>query len=56
MNKEIRKVKVISRNVLESVSYYSRFNPLYKKKTNILGSIILVVGKSPIDIMEPILL
>jgi len=29
MNKEIRKVKLISKNVLESLSYYSRFNPLY---------------------------
>ena len=29
MNKEIRKVKWISINVLESVAYYSRFNPLY---------------------------
>ena len=29
MNKEVRKVKLISKNVLESVAYYSRFNPLY---------------------------
>ena len=29
MNKLIRKVKLISRNVLESVAYYSKFNPLY---------------------------
>ena len=29
MNKVIRKVKLISRNVLESVAYYSKFNPLY---------------------------
>ena len=29
MNKEIRKVELISRNVLESLVYYSRFNPLY---------------------------
>jgi len=28
MNKEVRKVKLISKNVLESVVYYSRFNPL----------------------------
>ena len=57
MNRKVRKVKLISRNVLESVAYYSRFNPLYKKKTNIvkMGSIIFVVGKSPMDLMEPIL-
>ena len=30
MNREIRKAKLISRNVLEFVAYYSRFNPLYK--------------------------
>ena len=29
MNKETRKVKLISRNVLESLVYYSRFNLLY---------------------------
>ena len=29
MNKEIRKVKSISKNVLESVVYYSKFNLLY---------------------------
>jgi len=29
MNKEVRKVKLISKNVLESVAYYSRFNQLY---------------------------
>ena len=29
MNKYTRKVKLISRNVLESVAYYSRFNQLY---------------------------
>ncbi len=29
MNKEVRKVKLISKNVLESVAYYSGFNPLY---------------------------
>ena len=29
MNKEIRKVKLISRNVLETLVYYSRFNILY---------------------------
>jgi len=29
MNKSIREVKLISRHVLESVSYYSKFNPLY---------------------------
>ena len=29
VNKSIRKVKLISKNVLESVAYYSRFNPLY---------------------------
>ena len=29
MNKEIRKVKSISKNVLESVVYYSNFNLLY---------------------------
>jgi len=29
MNKEIRKVKLISKNALESLVYYSRFNPLY---------------------------
>ena len=29
MNKEVRKVKLISKNVLESVAYYSRFNSLY---------------------------
>ena len=28
MNKEIRKVKLISKNVLESILYYSKFNPL----------------------------
>ena len=37
MNKEIRKVKLISKNVLESVAYYSRFNPLYLKKELILN-------------------
>ena len=31
MNKEIRKVKSISKNVLESVVYYSKFNLLYLK-------------------------
>ena len=31
MNKEIRKVKLISKNVLDSLSYYSRLNPLYYK-------------------------
>ena len=38
MNKEVRKVKLISRNVLESLVYYSKFNPLYfyKKIPNIL--------------------
>ena len=29
MNKKIRKVKLISRDVLESLVYYSRFNSLY---------------------------
>lgn len=29
MNKEIRKVKLISKNVSESLAYYSRFNLLY---------------------------
>ena len=29
MNKEIRKFKSISSNVLKSVAYYSRFNLLY---------------------------
>ena len=29
MNKEVRKVKLISKNVLEFTAYYSRFNPLY---------------------------
>lgn len=29
MNKEFRKVKLISKNVLESIAYYSGFNPLY---------------------------
>ena len=29
MNKEIRKVKSISKNVLEFVVYYSKFNLLY---------------------------
>ena len=28
----------------------------YEKRAKIFGSIIFVVGKSPIDIMEPILL
>lgn len=29
MNKKIRKVKLISRDVLEFLVYYSRFNSLY---------------------------
>ena len=29
MNKEVRKVKLISKNILESILYYSKFNPLY---------------------------
>ena len=29
MNKEIMEVKLISKNALESFTYYSRFNPLY---------------------------
>ena len=29
MNKEIMEVKLISKNVLESLAYYSRFNQLY---------------------------
>ena len=32
MNKEVRKVKLISKNVLESVAYYSRFNQLYQEE------------------------
>ena len=32
MNKLIRKVKLISRNILAAVVYYSSFNPLYKKE------------------------
>ena len=28
MNKEVRKIKLISKNVLESILYYSKFNPL----------------------------
>jgi len=28
MNKEVWKVKLISKNVLESMVYYSKFNPL----------------------------
>ena len=31
MNKKIRKVKLISRDVLESLVYYSRFNSLYSQ-------------------------
>ena len=52
----------MSRNVLEYVSYYSKFNQLYNQKERTdfalsqFGSIIFVVGKSPMDIMEPILL
>lgn len=38
MNKEFRKVKIISKNVLESIVYYSGFNPLYKK---ILGKNVI---------------
>ena len=32
MNKEIRKVKLISKNVLESLSYYSKYNSQYLPK------------------------
>ena len=35
MNKEFRKVKLISKNVLEPVAYYCRFNPLYHIAQNI---------------------
>ena len=34
MNKDTRKVKLISKNVLESLVYYSRFNPLYSENTS----------------------
>ena len=33
MNKPIRKVKLISRNVLVAIVYYSSFNTLYNKRT-----------------------
>jgi len=33
MNKEVRKVKLISKNVLEFLEYYSRFNLLYFDRT-----------------------
>ena len=52
MNKLIRKVQLISKDVLESVAYYSKFNPLYCPTKP--DSIIFVVGKSPMDLMEPI--
>lgn len=32
MNKLLRKVKLISRNVLATIVYYASFNPLYKKE------------------------
>ena len=45
MNKEFRKVKIISKNVLESIVYYSGFNPLYKK----------ILGKKGITIKKRII-
>ena len=49
MNKEIRKVKSISKNVLESVVYYSKFNRLYNKeflKSKFFVPTSLIIPKS----------
>ena len=34
MNKSIRKVKIIFKNILEFVAYYSKFNLLYEDEAS----------------------